>query len=499
MSERQSFPLSGDPIKMNAVHVVGERAAPGLTRRDALKQAGVVLAVALAAPNSFTAPRRAKKVIVAGGGIAGLCCAYELVQRGHDVTVLEASGRTGGHVLTAHDPFADGLYADLGAELCTDPGYEIYRGYVKTFGLKLLPYRRRDNLLRFIGKKPYTEEMLGDRKVLAGFGFNQREIDFLASHEWPQLPLLFFGPYLDKFTDEYQPFGVGFDDLDNISVTEFLQRERASATAIHFAGSTTGSALHRLWFYAIMKHRRRRIFDKDIFRIEGGNQRLTDAFAAKLGARVRLGCPIKRIEHSASGVTIHFRDVDKDKTLEAEYLVNTIPLPMLASIPVEPAWPEEKLWVIKNVSYGMQTRVVFQCRTRFWKKEGISPNISMEHSSLEDVWECATEVAGDRGILIGNASPGTTAAQALEAFHAHYPGKASDIEQVLVKDWFRESWAPVCERNFFRVGQLAKFWPNIIRAVGRIHFAGAYADNNHHGMEAATRSAHRVAGGIDEA
>ncbi|MGI8962030.1 MAG: FAD-dependent oxidoreductase, partial [Bryobacteraceae bacterium] len=27
-------------------------------------------------------------MIVAGGGIAGLCCAYELTHRGHDVTVL---------------------------------------------------------------------------------------------------------------------------------------------------------------------------------------------------------------------------------------------------------------------------------------------------------------------------------------------------------------------------------------------------------------------------
>ena len=128
----------------------------GMNRRDALKLVSTALAVGITARGSFAAPRRAKKVIVAGGGIAGLCCADELMQRGHDVTVLEASGRTGGHVLTAHDPFADGLYADLGAEQCTDPGYELYRGYVKTFGLNLLPYRRRDNLLRFIGKKPYT-------------------------------------------------------------------------------------------------------------------------------------------------------------------------------------------------------------------------------------------------------------------------------------------------------------------------------------------------------
>src|ERR1700710_2745509 len=65
-----------------------------------------------------------KKIIVAGAGISGLCCAYELMKSGHDVVVLEATGRHGGHVFTGRDGFADGLYADYGADHITDPGYE---------------------------------------------------------------------------------------------------------------------------------------------------------------------------------------------------------------------------------------------------------------------------------------------------------------------------------------------------------------------------------------
>ena len=44
--------------------------------------------------------KKNKKVIVAGAGITGLCCGYELMKKGHDVTILEASGRYGGHVFT---------------------------------------------------------------------------------------------------------------------------------------------------------------------------------------------------------------------------------------------------------------------------------------------------------------------------------------------------------------------------------------------------------------
>jgi len=51
----------------------------------------------------------AKKVIVAGAGITGLCCAFELMKAGHDVVILEASGRYGGHVFTGRDGLSDGL------------------------------------------------------------------------------------------------------------------------------------------------------------------------------------------------------------------------------------------------------------------------------------------------------------------------------------------------------------------------------------------------------
>ena len=66
-----------------------------ITRRDVLKLAATALL-----PQGTLRPERVKKIIVAGAGIGGLSCAWELVRRGHDVTVVEASARTGGHVFT---------------------------------------------------------------------------------------------------------------------------------------------------------------------------------------------------------------------------------------------------------------------------------------------------------------------------------------------------------------------------------------------------------------
>jgi monoamine oxidase len=193
---------------------------------------------------------RKKSVIIIGAGIAGLSCAYELLRRGHDVMVLEASGRPGGHVRTFHDPFADGLYADIGAEHFYYPGYTAYWRYVHEFGLTPIPYHRRDNMVRFLRGQMFTERDLQTRATLQKLGFNAREVDFLASHAWSDLPLLFVERYVDEIRDEKNPFVPALDQLDTTTLSQLLQRNGASPAALEFSGSS-GSALQWIWGAAI--------------------------------------------------------------------------------------------------------------------------------------------------------------------------------------------------------------------------------------------------------
>src|SRR5580700_4751742 len=130
-----------------------------MKRRDLLRLSGVALANSQVGQSAGAK----KTVLVIGGGIAGLSCAYELMRRGHNVTVLEATGRTGGHVRTSHDPFADGLYADLGAEHFYYPGYTEYWRYLKEFSLTPIAYPRRDNMTHFLKGKRFTEDELQSR------------------------------------------------------------------------------------------------------------------------------------------------------------------------------------------------------------------------------------------------------------------------------------------------------------------------------------------------
>src|SRR3954471_17183804 len=164
-----------------------------LTRRRVIKTTSAFLMGSALA--SAQEPKKPKRVIVVGGGIGGLACAFELMERGHDVTVLEASRRTGGHVKTIRDPLPDGLYADVGAEHFTNPGYVHYRRYVEKFDLPVLPWARRQNMYRKIDGRWYTEAELADANVLRKFGFNAREIDYIIEHGFRELPML----YLERF------------------------------------------------------------------------------------------------------------------------------------------------------------------------------------------------------------------------------------------------------------------------------------------------------------
>lgn len=441
-----------------------------------------------------------KKIIVGGAGIAGLCCAYELMKKGHDVTVLEASGRHGGHVFTVHDGLSDGLYGDFGQEHIVKPGYKLYFEYAKELGLDVLPYPRRKNVQRRINGKFYTEEMLKDQAVLKKFGFNEKEIKFLSQNAWGELQTLYTTPHLEKFTDEYEPFNIGYDHLDTIPASDFYKNEGASKAALGFLNGEGESALFSLWYAAILNIRGVPVFPTEVYRLKGGNQMLPNAFAKKLGQRVSLNSPITAIKNSDAGVTITYKYHNEEKQLSADYFVNCIPLPAFRNIPVQPAISQEKQYVLDNLTYDSYSRFVFQASSKFWLDDGL-PNINLflGHPDLGDVWHSADEVDTHRVIVLGTGPGGVSPQRALAAFREVYPGKKDTIELAIGRDWTKEAFSSTCERLPFPIGQLKKFWPNVMRQEGRIHFAGAYADNLNWGTEAATRSANRVANEIDKA
>lgn len=442
--------------------------------------------------------RASKRVVVIGAGITGLACAYELVKAGNEVVVIEASGRVGGHVRTLKDPLADGLYAEVGAEHFNKPEYIQYWRYVKEFDLTPTPHRLRDDRLTLVNGELLSSDDLRRPAILGKLGLNQSETGFLASRSWAELPMLYLDRYAEQIREESDPFRGSLRKLDALTVTELLQQEKASGAVVEQFGSSS-SALHAVWGVALKRMRGASFYNKDLFRLQGGNERMTQTFAERLGKRVQRNCPVTGIEHSGSGVTITYKQEGQTRKLDADYAVSAISLVNLRQIPVTPSWPEEKAHVIQEMPYTIKARVVFQSRTRFWRVDHANPNLQLFHPTLNDTWTMAEEVNTPRGILVANSQCGVTGAAALGTFLKHYRGKSADIEQTLVHDWGRDQWAGACERGSYKPAQLARFWPEVTRPFGRIHFAGAYAAPMSWGQEAALESANRVAREIDQA
>jgi uncharacterized protein with NAD-binding domain and iron-sulfur cluster len=100
-----------------------------LTRREFIFSASSVLL----STKVFSQTNR--RVLILGAGLAGLSAAYELVQKGFDVTIVEARKRIGGRVVTLREPFKDNQFVELGGELIGD-GYKRFLNYARKFDIK---------------------------------------------------------------------------------------------------------------------------------------------------------------------------------------------------------------------------------------------------------------------------------------------------------------------------------------------------------------------------
>lgn len=453
---------------------------------------------------------RPGKVVIGGAGITGLCCGYELMKAGFDVTILEASGRYGGHVFTGRDGLADGLYADFGADHITKPGYERLLEYAEEFNIALVPYPNAEGSwlpydndgLRMIGRRLYTNRMLADPATLSALGFNAREVRFLAKHPWYELESLYLATYVDKIADPYHPFGRGLDDLDRVPVTEIYKKAGASQAAIDSMGDEQSSALYRIWRLAAEKSRHIPPSQGEMFRLKGGNEQLPIAFARRLGPRVKLAHPITAIGQSSVGVTVSYREYGygETRTMDADFFVNCISLTVFGSIPVTPALSAAKRYVVDNLTYASHPFYVFEASSRFWLADGFkSINMEFDHPEISSIWEVPSEVPTARVLLKAYGPGGLSPQQVLAAFRQVYAGKRDTIVQALTKDWTQDTLAPSCEMVPFPLGEMHRFWPQILRPEGRIYFAGTYADLLSRGMESCIRSAQRVAREIRQA
>ena len=194
-------------------------------------------------------------VIVIGAGFAGLAAATELADRGVDVLVLEARDRVGGRVWSDR---AGGAVIERGAEFVLD-GYEVLREHAARFGLELA-----DTGMSYYVREPRGVECTAEELQAAGRAVARAARESGGSARWRRW---WPRPACRSAAAEAV--------LARVEISAALGADRLSAEVLEHAAA----------FEPLPSHR-----------IAGGNQRLAEAMAERLGDRVRLGVEVRDLD-----------------------------------------------------------------------------------------------------------------------------------------------------------------------------------------------------------
>lgn len=453
------------------------------TRRELLK-AAILPAAAVSLRGAGRAP---KKILIVGGGLAGLSAAHELVRAGHEVTVFEARDRPGGRVLTLRDSFADGQYAEAGGETFGET-HNFVQHYVQSLGLGTLPAWNYGKLasLRFVGGARGSSSSGLHRKYIQPA---VKEIGDPLAPGWPPEDIL--------------------REFDQVSVAELLRRRGASSEeiaslALDYSddwdnGTGPDSALCLLRDEAIARKGRS-------FRIRGGNDQLPRALSRSLGDRIHYRATLLRIEQNGKRVTITVESAGRRSQVSGDYLICAIPFPVLRSVELSPAFSAGKQRAIRELSYNSVTRVYVQTQTRAWIDQGLS-GFANTDLPIGTVWDCTEGQPGARGILecytsgerarkLGALSERQRIQTAIENLDKLF-GDAGYGKSVSVA-WDAD---PLARGAFawFKRGQMSALLPHIARREGRVFFAGEHTSPWFGWMQGALQSGNRVAQEVNEA
>ena len=277
-----------------------------LTRRLFLKKAGSLVSAAAVSPFAISTLLSGgsddNRIIIVGAGLAGLSCAYELDNAGYNVILLEARKRPGGRVRTYRDPFADHLYAEMGAEY-VDSTDTYVRDYCKKFNLTILPAKQYDGAY-VRGKHLSMEGLKSGRLRLPYQGTNSGQL---------------FGQevsYIQQWIDLVKEKGEKSPDvlaLDNLSIEEMLRKGNAPKDIIDlytYTNATESTAVPSKMsaLYMVLANSRTSAFsgNTEEGRIFGGNDQLPKTFAKKLANKIKYNRPLTSLNFNEKNVTAFF-------------------------------------------------------------------------------------------------------------------------------------------------------------------------------------------------
>jgi monoamine oxidase len=449
----------------------------------------------------------AKRVIILGGGMAGLVAAWELERRGHDPLVLEAQNRVGGRIKTLRD-FAPGLYAEAGA-MRLPRVHQLVLEYCRLFGLELRPFvMSNPKGLIYVGGQRLTAEEVGRDPSLLAFDLADHERGRSIDELWDDA-VSDVRELLEQQGDAAWP--EIYRRYDQYSLREFLQLKGFSEGAIeaygvmNFVEADMNNAVVEELRESLGRHY------EDMQEIVGGMDRLPNAFFERLQDRIRLGAEVFAVDQDPESVTIHFKTEAGRWSVKGDYAICTLPFSVLRHVEMTKPLSREKQKAIRQLNYSASTKVLFQVRHRFWEEEdGIRGGATVTDLSIRRMNYPTPDPSTTRGVLLASYTwsqdalrwdamdPETRIEEALDDVARIHPSVRDEFEVGASHAWYDDRWASGAFA-LFAPEQFTQLQPAIVTPEGRIFFAGEHCSLYHAWIEGALESGIRAAREIAEA
>jgi monoamine oxidase len=445
-----------------------------------------------------------QRVIVAGGGMAGLGTADLLAKAGRDVLVLEGQMRPGGRVHTLREGFTEGLYAEAGA-MFMPHGHRLTMSYIRRFKLPLqriarqgagdwLYYVRGRRIRWKPGKRvrwPLALTEQEQRMGLEGMIRRYCEADLSAIGNpnepgWPPDNLRRMASL--SFADDMRRNGASPSAVKLLSL---------GSNRIWGDGAASYSAL------GLMREEMLELHLGESSLIRGGSDRLPHALASSLGGRLIYGARVVRIEHDSRSVTAVVLRNGVCERISGTHLVSAMPFSVLRGIEVAPPFSPAKQQVISSLRYTSITRVYLEMREQFWFRQNLDGRfvtglpIGMGWSGFRraapDILECY--LAGPDARNLDSLSEAERIESALRQLSRVFPDARRCFVRGISKSWDHDPWARGAYA-WFAPGEMTRFIADIMRPEGRVHFAGDHTSPLLGWIQGALESAERVASEI---
>lgn len=349
-----------------------------------------------------------KRVCVVGGGVAGLVAAYELSRFGHQVTLLEQSGRIGGRVWTHY--FVDGTYGELGA-MRIPANHERVLHYVnEVFNLQTRPFvpfnpkgwclfrdagKQRREDWEFDGITHYRSKLAEHPTPLSASAMIQElcgSIEVDAKRWWEGVSNELVTPRMRELD------GVSLGSYATSErVFSLLSDSRAEPLLDVEAWEYAGRLKNHIWLEnTSLLHwlREANILDADdtFIEIVGGMQKLIDAFVAAIEAEqpgaIQLNCSVRAVEPLQRGALVRWRDADAGpRDQEFDYAICTASAAATARIDFGAHLPATKREALASLSYISAGKTLMRCSRRHWESEdGIFGGSSVTDRPNQQCW-----------------------------------------------------------------------------------------------------------------